>query len=68
MMLLANTVVFDGPLMAITALIAGAAALIALKLIGSEIEYARRVHRLQNEVRLLREQQIERLRNLRPRR
>ena len=50
----------------ITALIAAAFVLLALKSVAAEMEYSRRWHALREEARTLRERQMERLRNLRP--
>lgn len=51
-----------------TALVATMLVLMALRSLASEVDHARRVHKLQGEVKALREKQAERLRNMLPRR
>lgn len=51
-----------------TAAIAAGLALVVLKVIAAEIDYARRWHALSEQVKALRELQLERLRRLQPRR
>jgi hypothetical protein len=50
----------------VTALIAAALAVVVLKVIAAEIDYARRWHALREEARQLRQKQVERLRRLQP--
>jgi hypothetical protein len=51
-----------------TAIIAAVMALLVLKAIAAEIDYARRWHALSEQVKALRELQLERLRRLQPKR
>jgi len=51
-----------------TSLVAAGFVLFALRAMATEIDYARRCAALSEEARRLRERQLERLRNLRPRR
>lgn len=66
MHLLADAGMSNAPLL-ITALMAGGVVLLSLKAISAEMEYARRFQALQQQARVLREKQAERIRNLRKR-
>ena len=54
--------------MLFTAIIAAGVVLVALKIMAGELDYARRWHALQQEVRVLRAKQAERLRMLQSKR
>ena len=52
----------------VTGLVAAAFVLMALGVVASDIDYSQRCHTLREEARVLRDKQLERLRNLRPQR
>ena len=68
MHLLAESAVLESPVMAITAMFAAAVVCIALKSIASEMQYAERLRVLRDQASVLRQKQLERLRNLQSRR
>ena len=56
------------PALLFTAAIAAGMVLLSLRCIAAEIDYAKRVQTLQQQTRVLREKQEERIRNLLPKR